>query len=129
MPPGAVETLTWSAFVAQETPASVEQIANTVRVEDASGQTDEATAVTALPGQAVSLRQDATYEVYPGGNIVYTITVQNRGSGSLADVVVTDPIPPRVLNPTDISADGYPDGNLNIVWELGTAWPAAKPGC
>lgn len=116
--PGQVETLTWSGFVDPGTPVDVAQIVNTARVEDASGQTDEATAATDLPGQQVSLRKDATYEIWPGGTVAYTVTVTNRGSGRLYDVVVNDPIPGYIVEPANISGGGFSDGNQAVVWKL-----------
>jgi uncharacterized repeat protein (TIGR01451 family) len=119
LPPGAVETVSWSAFVAESVPGGVARIVNEAAVTDGAGQQVEAVAETnlRLPPAPVILK-DASYQVDPGGPVVYTITLRNAGDSVLYDVTVTDPIPTYVINPANLSAGGRIEGNTAVVWEL-----------
>ncbi|MFC1975408.1 Ig-like domain-containing protein, partial [Chloroflexota bacterium] len=118
LPPGETRTLTWFGFVDPAVPETELSIVNTATIQDAAGHMDEAEAVTNLPGQAVAVSKDATYLVYPGGDVVYTVTVRNPGAATLYDLTVTDPVPINILNPRDITGGGWLAGNTQIVWEI-----------
>ncbi len=124
MLPGEVITLTWSGEVDPETPAEVEEIANTVTARDVTGRQDEDQAFTSLLSQRVDLVKTASYIIYPGGEVVYTVTLRSRGSAALYDLTVTDPVPEYILDPRDINLGGRFDGNTEVVWELARIDPA-----
>jgi uncharacterized repeat protein (TIGR01451 family) len=88
-------------------------------VRDGAGNEAQARAVTRLGQPDLPLlTKSASYEVYPGSPIVYTITLRNPGGATLYDVVVTDPVPEYVLYPTGVTGGGQVENNTTVVWRL-----------
>ncbi len=121
--PGEVRVLSWYGLVDPNIPTTETQIVNTATVMDMTGQSDEAEAVTNLPAQQLYLAKAASYLVYPGGEVVYTVTIRSRSDVTLYNLDIRDPVPDYVLNPTNISHGGIYEGNLDIFWEINALAP------
>jgi uncharacterized repeat protein (TIGR01451 family) len=67
----------------------------------------------------LKLAKNATTEAGPGEVIRYSLILQNAGSAAAGGVVVRDPLPSFVTNPTQISSGGAVQGN-EVVWPIGT---------
>lgn len=116
---GQSVTLTWQGMIDPNTPTSVTQIVNTATGNDNAGHSAQAQASTAVLKPVMELSKAAPAQVWPGGPVVYTITVKSLGNTALTNVVVRDPMPQYVTNPTNISNGGSVQ-NGTIVWNLGS---------
>ncbi len=115
--PGESRTLTWDGSVDPTIPESKRTIVNKVTVQDVAGNIDQAEATSNILKQDLLAIKDASYLVYPGSTVAYTVTVSNRGNSTLY-VLISDPIPDYVLDPQNISGGGRFDGNTQVIWEI-----------
>ncbi|GIK42096.1 MAG: hypothetical protein BroJett011_59290 [Chloroflexota bacterium] len=123
--PGERRLLGWEGTVDLALPASTSQISNTIDARDLSGLNIQAQASTTVLRPSLGFTKSAPAEVLPGENVNYTLTVSNTGQMKLRQVTIVDPLPPYVLNPTNISQGGVISGN-QVVWNLGDLLPGAK---
>jgi uncharacterized repeat protein (TIGR01451 family) len=128
MAPGASVTLSWEGTVDPKIPATVDQLVNVVQVCDDADHCDEAWFPTQVLKPALSVVKNASPYVYPHGDVVYEIVVENVGQVALEEVVVSDPLPEYVLYPRGISHDGQAvespfEGEIQVVWYLGDLEP------
>ncbi|MBN2004014.1 MAG: DUF11 domain-containing protein [Anaerolineae bacterium] len=129
LPPGTggVITLTgiFSVPVASPPGTQVSNSATITCTEDPEG--DEDMVVLAVPFRDLEIHKYA----YPdpaiaGRSIVYTVTVTNRGSDSMANVVITDTLPPSTtLHTVDQTDDGWGGFDLGEHWH--TYWETGRP--
>ncbi|MCL4298428.1 MAG: DUF11 domain-containing protein [Anaerolineae bacterium] len=115
---GESHTLSWQGVVAPGVPASVTQIVNTATASDNAGHTAQAQAATTVLVPGLSLAKSAPAEIKPGEGVSYSLTLANTGNMTLRQVVVRDPLPQYLLNPTGISHGGRLNGS-EVVWEIG----------
>jgi len=66
----------------------------------------------------LALAKSATAEAGPGQVISYTLILQNAGSAAASGVVVRDPLPQYITEPTDISGGGSVQGS-EVIWNIG----------
>ena len=118
LPANAAVTLGWQGEIDPHVSASVNDILNTATVSDDSGLELSAQAITAIAARAIRLTKAAPYIIWPGQQIVYTVTVENTGQSTLYDLEVRDPVTQYDLFPTNISHSGDLVGNTEIVWRL-----------
>lgn len=87
---------------------------DSTRVEDDDDDDDDDTT-----GGDLSVRKEAnTGEVFPGGFVEYTVTVENTGDERLSGLTVTDRLPGGVF----VLDTGNADSNANgvLTWKIGT---------
>ncbi|MCL4299174.1 MAG: DUF11 domain-containing protein [Anaerolineae bacterium] len=114
---GQSVNLTWQGTVNPNTPTNVTQIVNTATIADNAGHSGQAQATTAVLKPIMVLSKTAPPQVWPGGVVTYSITVQSQGNTPLTNVVVRDPVPQYVTNPTKISNGGTVQGST-VVWNI-----------
>jgi uncharacterized repeat protein (TIGR01451 family) len=116
---GESRTLGWQGRVDPALPGNVSQIVNIATASDDAGNSDTAQATTTVVRPGITIAKTATAQASPGERIDYQITVHNSGQTGLSGVVVRDPIPQYLTNPTNISNGGSVQGS-EIVWNLGS---------
>jgi len=119
---GQSRTLNWQGTVATDITAGISEIVNIASACDSANHCDEGQASTAVLIPGLALAKSAPVEVKPGETFTYTLTVANTGNMTLAGVVVRDPLPGYVTEPTQISHGGQLVGS-EIVWDLGQLTP------
>ncbi len=116
----AGETKTYEIEVEIDDDADGETLLNTARVQDktATDRTDvEDDDDDEDEDLEIDLRKTAsTSEVFPGGIIDYTVTVENTGDETIEDLVVTDQLPADVIIIDDGDADSRSGRRLE--WEI-----------
>ncbi|MFB7250120.1 isopeptide-forming domain-containing fimbrial protein [Microbacterium sp. NPDC056234] len=101
MQPGAEETITLSAVATAEG-----TFTNTATgsAETADPDTDDLTGtaeVTVAASANLSIEKSASpASVEVGGQITYTLTVRNTGPNAATDMVISDPLPAELIDPT-----------------------------
>ena len=104
---GASVTVRWQGTIDPNIPRTVSRITNVATATDNAGHSDTAQAATTILLPDMSLSKSATSPVWPGADIDFTIGVQSNGQGTLRNIIITDPIPPYVVNPRNISDGGF----------------------
>jgi uncharacterized repeat protein (TIGR01451 family) len=92
---------------------------NTVLLETSNGFTQEAYDETVIPygpDLSITKESDPPIYTYPGGEVIFTLTIRNKGNVRATDVVVIDDYSQRylVVDPEE----GYVR-NGSIIWEVG----------
>ncbi len=119
---GQSRTLSWQGTVETGIGAEITEIVNVASACDDANHCDEGQASTTVLVPGLALAKSAPAEVKPGETFTYTLTAANTGNMALAGVVVRDPIPQYVTDPTRISHGGQVGGG-EIVWDLGQLSP------
>jgi uncharacterized repeat protein (TIGR01451 family) len=85
-----------------------------------SGTLSNGFTVTAAPAPDVSIQADVADRDYnPGDPITFTLSFANNGTKEASNVVITDQVPPEVLNPTyDSTVVVTPTGVFSYVWNV-----------
>ena len=89
----------------------------------------QAPSATPTPGRAkaapgLTLTKTGPSTAQPGTNVVYAIKVTNPGTADAKNVVVTDPLPPRMTFVRSTPASTLQNGV--VTWKLGTLKPKAS---
>jgi uncharacterized repeat protein (TIGR01451 family) len=107
-------------------PASVSNTANVTSGNDSNNANNSDTEATTINqpggggGHDLSItKTDSPDPVVAGGNITYTITVDNAGPGAAAQVTVTDPIPAGTSFLSASNGGVYNAVTNTVTWSLG----------
>lgn len=120
--PGQAVILTWQGTVASDIPRTETELINHVTGTAAGGIRKEAEARTRVGFPVIGVGKTGPTEAAPGETIDYIVVVHNTGTAPAIDVVVRDPVPPYILNPTNISQGGSLESG-EIIWRIGSIEP------